>query len=103
MKDIDQIVPYLSVYLFAERYPGVAGIYMSAVFGASLSTISSGLNSQSTVMGHTIFLAFRVNTHCGTRSNVAFFNCQGKTYRQDLLEMKSLLSSGGYLVGNLIP
>ena len=47
---IDQIIPYLSIYLFAEKYPGVAGIYLSGVFGASLSTISSGLNSQATVI-----------------------------------------------------
>lgn len=46
----DQIIPYLSLYLFSENYPGVAGIYMSAVFGASLSTVSSGINSQSTVI-----------------------------------------------------
>ena len=35
----DQIIPYLSLYLFSDNYPGVAGIYMSAVFGASLSTV----------------------------------------------------------------
>ena len=35
--DRDQILPYLTLYLFSEAWPGVAGIYMSAVFGASLS------------------------------------------------------------------
>ena len=50
VKANDQIAPYLSLYLFSENYPGVAGIYMSAVFGASLSTVSSGINSQSTVI-----------------------------------------------------
>ena len=48
--DRDQILPYLSLYLFAEAAPGVAGIYMSAVFGASLSTTSSSINSCSVVL-----------------------------------------------------
>ena len=33
----DQIIPYLSLYMFGEIAPGVAGIYISAVFSASLS------------------------------------------------------------------
>ena len=46
----DQIIPYLSLYMFATVAPGVAGIYMSAVFGASLSTTSSSINSCSVVI-----------------------------------------------------
>jgi len=37
----DQILPYLSLYMFATVAPGLAGVYMSAVFGATLSTTSS--------------------------------------------------------------
>ena len=46
----DQIVPYLSLYMFATIAPGVAGIYLSAVFGASLSTCSSTINSCSVIV-----------------------------------------------------
>jgi len=46
----DQLIPYLSLYMFATIAPGVAGIYMSAVFGASLSTTSSCINSCSVVI-----------------------------------------------------
>ena len=50
VSDRDQILPYLSLYLFAESAPGLTGIYMSAVFGASLSTTSSSINSCSVVL-----------------------------------------------------
>ena len=50
VSDRDQIVPYLSLYMFAAVAPGVTGIYMSAVFGASLSTTSSSINSCSVVL-----------------------------------------------------
>jgi len=46
----DQVVLYLSLYLFAVLAPGVAGIYLSAVFGASLSTCSSTINSCSVIV-----------------------------------------------------
>lgn len=36
--------------MFGDIAPGVAGIYLSAVFGASLSTISSSINSCSVVV-----------------------------------------------------
>ena len=44
------MVLYLSLYLFAVLAPGVAGIYLSAVFGASLSTCSSTINSCSVIV-----------------------------------------------------
>ena len=46
----DQILPYLSLYMFATVAPGLAGVYMSAVFGATLSTTSSSINSCSVVL-----------------------------------------------------
>lgn len=45
-----EVVLYLSLYLFAVLAPGVAGIYLSAVFGASLSTCSSTINSCSVIV-----------------------------------------------------
>ena len=46
----DQLLPYLSLYMFAAVAPGMAGLYMSAVFGATLSTTSSSINSCSVVI-----------------------------------------------------
>ena len=50
IQERDQIIPYLSLYMFGTVAPGVAGIYMSAVFGASLSTCSSSINSCAVVI-----------------------------------------------------
>lgn len=46
----DQILPYLSLYMFGIIAPGMAGVYMSSVFGATLSTTSSSINSCSVVI-----------------------------------------------------
>jgi len=55
----DQIIPYLSLYLFGSVAPGVAGIYMSAVFGASLSTCSSTINSCAVVIIEDLIKPFK--------------------------------------------
>jgi len=44
----DQLVPYLSVIIFKST-PGVAGLYVSGAFSGTLSTVSSGINSMTTV------------------------------------------------------
>eukprot|EP00057_Strongylocentrotus_purpuratus_P014276 XP_011668750.1 PREDICTED: sodium-coupled monocarboxylate transporter 2-like [Strongylocentrotus purpuratus] len=44
----DQMMPYFTLDLF-HRYPGLPGLFLSAVFSASLSTISSGLNAVAAV------------------------------------------------------
>ncbi|KAJ8030658.1 Sodium-coupled monocarboxylate transporter 1 [Holothuria leucospilota] len=44
----DQIVPLIISDLFA-KYPGLAGLIVSGAFSASLSTISSSLNSMSAI------------------------------------------------------
>jgi len=44
----DQLVPYLTAIIF-ENTPGIAGIYVSAAFSGTLSTVSSMINSMSTV------------------------------------------------------
>nr|XP_054772862.1 sodium-coupled monocarboxylate transporter 2-like [Lytechinus pictus] len=44
----DQMMPYFTLDLF-QKYPGLPGLFLSAVFSASLSTISSGLNAVAAV------------------------------------------------------
>ncbi|XP_054772862.2 sodium-coupled monocarboxylate transporter 1-like [Lytechinus pictus] len=44
----DQMMPYFTLDLF-KKYPGLPGLFLSAVFSASLSTISSGLNAVAAV------------------------------------------------------
>ncbi|XP_063968479.1 sodium-coupled monocarboxylate transporter 1-like [Lytechinus pictus] len=44
----DQMIPHFTLDLF-QRYPGLPGLFLSAVFSASLSTISSGLNAVAAV------------------------------------------------------
>uniref|UniRef100_A0A1I8IS11 Sodium-dependent multivitamin transporter n=1 Tax=Macrostomum lignano TaxID=282301 RepID=A0A1I8IS11_9PLAT len=45
----DQLLPALVVRLFSAR-PGVTGLFVSCIFSASLSTVSSGINSLSSVV-----------------------------------------------------
>lgn len=45
----DQMLPYLAVNLFQE-FPGVAGLYIAGAYSGALSTISSGINSMTTVI-----------------------------------------------------
>lgn len=44
----DQIMPYFVMRELAQ-FPGVAGLFVSCVFSASLSTMSSGFNALATV------------------------------------------------------
>ncbi|VDI24023.1 Hypothetical predicted protein [Mytilus galloprovincialis] len=44
----DQVLPYMVFHIFKET-PGMAGLFMAAVFSASLSTLSSLLNSMAAV------------------------------------------------------
>merc|ERR1712203_1265154 len=51
-------------YMFAEVGPGIAGVYMSAVFGASLSTCSSTINSFSVIVVEDILKPyFKIGKH----------------------------------------
>jgi len=60
----DQIVPYLSLYMFSDVGPGIAGVYLSAVFGASLSTCSSTINSFSVIVVEDILKPyFKIGKH----------------------------------------
>lgn len=44
----DQAVPYMVIKLF-KNTPGLAGLYVAAVYSGTLSTISSGINALSAV------------------------------------------------------
>ena len=45
----DQTIPYLAVKVLSD-WPGLTGIYVAGVYAGSLSTISSGINSATTVV-----------------------------------------------------
>ncbi|XP_072046244.1 uncharacterized protein [Amphiura filiformis] len=45
----DQLIPYFVLDLF-QHLPGIPGLFVSAVFSAALSTISSGLNALAAVL-----------------------------------------------------
>nr|XP_039256866.1 sodium-coupled monocarboxylate transporter 1-like [Styela clava] len=49
LQNIDQGIPYMTLEIF-ENIPGMAGIFVSTIFSASLSTISSCLNSLSVLI-----------------------------------------------------
>lgn len=49
----DQILPYYVVDVFGE-VPGLTGLLVSAVFSASLSTVSTAINSIATVFGEDV-------------------------------------------------
>nr|XP_039269843.1 sodium-coupled monocarboxylate transporter 1-like isoform X1 [Styela clava] len=55
LQKIDQGIPYLAMELF-ENIPGMAGLFISAIFSASLSTVSSSLNSLSVVLLEDFFV-----------------------------------------------
>ena len=48
IKRYDQIIPYLATKVF-DGTPGMVGLYISAGYSATLSTVSTGLNSFATV------------------------------------------------------
>ena len=44
----DQIMPYLAAQVFSDL-PGFTGLFISSAYSATLSTLSTGLNSFATV------------------------------------------------------
>ena len=50
----DQIMPFLAAELF-KNSPGMTGLYISAAYSATLSTLSTGLNSFATVFFKSIY------------------------------------------------
>ena len=45
----DQIMPYLATQIF-QYSPGLTGLFISAAYSATLSTLSTGLNSFTTII-----------------------------------------------------
>ena len=48
LKKADQLMPYLAAKVFTDM-PGLTGLFISAAYSATLSTLSTGLNSFATV------------------------------------------------------
>ena len=51
----DQIMPFLASEIF-KNPPGMTGLYISAAFSATLSTLSTGLNSFATVFFKSVYV-----------------------------------------------
>ncbi|KAJ8020485.1 Sodium-coupled monocarboxylate transporter 2 [Holothuria leucospilota] len=56
----DQLMAYIIIELF-QHIPGMVGFLISAVFSASLSTISSGVNALATMFGQDVIKPFFPN------------------------------------------
>lgn len=58
IQDQTQYLPYLVAELF-RGYHGMSGLFVAGIFSASLSTISSGINSMAAVLWEDVFLEFQ--------------------------------------------
>ncbi|KAF7259600.1 hypothetical protein EG68_03152 [Paragonimus skrjabini miyazakii] len=69
----DQILPYIVMVLF-DGIPVIRGLFLSVIFAAAISTVSSGINSLATVLLEDIiqpFLLFvRKREICGRTKNI---------------------------------
>ncbi|CAF3768296.1 unnamed protein product, partial [Rotaria sordida] len=54
IKKPDQIYPFFVIQTFG-RYPGFTGLFIGSILSASLSTVSSGINSITTVILEDIY------------------------------------------------
>lgn len=66
----DQLMPYLAARVF-EDLPGLTGLFISAAYSATLSTLSTGLNSFATV-------AFKVKSHLLVSTDNCLFRVSSK-------------------------
>ena len=55
----DQIMPFLAAEIF-KNSPGLTGLYISAAYSATLSTLSTGLNSFATVFFKSVYRKARM-------------------------------------------
>lgn len=58
IKNKDQLLPLLIMEIFKD-VPGLTGFFISGIFSAALSSISTGLNAMSAVVFEDFFKAFR--------------------------------------------
>ncbi|XP_055643091.1 sodium-coupled monocarboxylate transporter 1-like isoform X1 [Toxorhynchites rutilus septentrionalis] len=73
----DQLLPILVMKVFGE-YPGLAGLFISGIFSASLSSLSTGLNSLAAIILEDFFKPFfrqltETQTRYLMRGTVLFF------------------------------
>ncbi|VDI21872.1 solute carrier family 5 (sodium-dependent multivitamin transporter), member 6 [Mytilus galloprovincialis] len=96
IKKADQIMPYMVFHIFRNT-PGMAGLFMAAVFSASLSTLSSLLNSSAAMAEEDIIRQiFRnISDHKATiiaKISVVFFGALGVGLTYFLKNVKGIIS-----------
>ena len=77
------MMPYFTTQLF-KKSPGMVGLYISGAYSATMSTISTGLNSCATVLFKvhiTYNLDYKTDGHflSGTKKSTLGFNKVRKT------------------------
>ena len=75
----DQIMPFLAAEIF-KNSPGLTGLYISAAYSATLSTLSTGLNSFATVFSN------RCIVRQGCPNRVVYFLVQIEPFSPDILD-----------------
>lgn len=92
----EQVLPYFVMDIF-DSTPGMPGVFLAALFSASLSTLSSGLNSLPTITWEDF-----VKPHCGAR----FSEVQATMFGKILVVVFGSLAIGfaylAYLLGGPI-
>lgn len=68
MSNTDSIFPH---YIMCELPVGVAGLLIAAIFAAAMSTLSSNINSASTVMTEDFYAKYAKNADDGKKMNFA--------------------------------
>lgn len=69
IKTKDQLLPLLVMETFKD-VPGLTGFFISGIFSAALSSISTGLNAMSAVVFEDFFKAFRKTEMSATTSKI---------------------------------
>eukprot|EP00105_Crassostrea_gigas_P035303 XP_019919451.1 PREDICTED: sodium-dependent multivitamin transporter-like [Crassostrea gigas] len=92
----EQVLPYFVMDIF-DSTPGMPGVFLAALFSASLSTLSSGLNSLPTITWEDF-----IKPHCGAR----FSEVQATMFGKILVVVFGSLAIGfaylAYLLGGPI-
>lgn len=69
IKNKDQLLPLLVMETFKD-VPGLTGLFISGIFSAALSSISTGLNAMSAVVFEDFFKAFRTTEMSVTTTKI---------------------------------
>ncbi|CAG2227538.1 SLC5A6 [Mytilus edulis] len=105
IKKADQIMPYMVFHIFRNT-PGMAGLFMAAVFSASLSTLSSLLNSSAAMAEEDIIRQIfkNISDHKATiiaKISVVFFGALGVGLTYFLKNVKGIISQSA-IIGTLM-